>query len=187
MQLLNLTKCGLFFNIVSPVVHTLLPLVLQRLDSCGTCIEAVILILEKFLNCRHDLIISLILLPCQVFFHDVGEQKTVRWCQVRRIWRVINQFKATVMHSSHCNLRLVCRSIVMVKQDSFHQFSRLFWNVSSTTFQSPQLLMQCAFIWKETMQLVSGKFEFNACQVSLLLAQLLLSQPMNFSVHPHKG
>ena len=33
MQLSNLTKCGLYFNTVPPAVHTLLPSVLQRLDS----------------------------------------------------------------------------------------------------------------------------------------------------------
>ena len=100
-------------------------------------------------------------------FH-VGEHKIVRWCQIGRMWRVINQFKATVMHNSHCNHRLVCRSIVLVKRDSLRQFSKPFWNASSTTLQSPELLTQCGFIWKETMQLVSGKDEFNACQVSLL-------------------
>ena len=50
MQWSHLTKCGLFFNIVSLVIHTLLPLMLQQLDSCG--IEALIMILEKVLNCR---------------------------------------------------------------------------------------------------------------------------------------
>ena len=75
MQWWNLTKCGLVFNIVSPAVHTLLPSVLKGLDSCG--IEALILILEKDLNCRYDLIIGPLLLPCQVLFH-VGEQKIVR-------------------------------------------------------------------------------------------------------------
>ena len=181
MQWSNLTKCGLFFNIVSPVAHTLLSSVLQRLDSCG--VEALILILKKVLNSRYDLIIGPILLPSWVFFH-VGGQKIVRWCQIRRIWRVNNQFKATVTHSSHCNHRLVCRSIVLVKQDSLRQFSRPFWNVSSTTFQSPELLnIQCGFVWKETMQLVSGKVAFNACQVSLLWHNSY-SQPMNFSAHP---
>ena len=70
IQWSNLTKCGLFFNIVSPAVHALLPSVLQRLDSRG--IEALILILEEekqILNCRYDLIIGPILLPSQVFFH----------------------------------------------------------------------------------------------------------------------
>ena len=35
----------------------------------------------------------------------------------------------------------------------------------ATTFQNPELLIQCGFIWKETMQLVSG---INACQASLM-------------------
>ena len=30
------------------------------------------------------------------------------------MWRVINQFKATVTHSSHCNQKLVYRSIVFL-------------------------------------------------------------------------
>ena len=72
MQWSNLTKCGLFFNIVSPTVYTLLSSVLQRLDSRG--IEALILILEKVPNYRYDLIIGPRLLPSQVFLH-VGEQK----------------------------------------------------------------------------------------------------------------
>ena len=36
-------------------------------------------------------------------------------------------------------------------------------NVSSTTFQSLELLIQYGIIWKEIMQLESGKVEFNAC------------------------
>ena len=91
--------------------------------------------------------------------------------------RLINQFKTTVTHSSHCNFSshlsgTMCRIIVLVKQDSLCQFSRLFWNASSTAFQSPELLIQCGFIcgfiWMETIQLLSGKVEFNTCQVSLL-------------------
>ena len=75
MQWLNLTKYGLFFNMVSPTVNTLLPSVLQHLDSCR--IEALILILEKVLNCRYNLVISPIMFPSQVFFH-VGEQEIVK-------------------------------------------------------------------------------------------------------------
>ena len=102
----------LVFNKVAPAVHTLLPSVLQHLDSC-----------DQYRSSHPDpqknpelynLIIGPILLCSQVFFH-VGEQKIVKWCHIRRIWRVINQFKATVMHSSHCNHRLVYRSIVLVK------------------------------------------------------------------------
>ena len=128
-------------------------------------IEALVLILEKVLNCRYDLIICLILLPSQeLFFSGYGTEN--RWCQIRRIWRVINQFKATVMNSSHCKHRLVCMSTVLVlKQDSPHQFS------------SPELLSQFWFM-KEIMQLISGKVEFNACQVSLLWHNSLYSHNM---------
>ena len=50
----------------------------------------------------------------------------------------------------------------------FYPYSQ---NVSSTTVHFSKSwisYIQCGFIWKETMQLVSGKVEFNACQVSLL-------------------
>ena len=73
MQWSNLIKYGIFVNIVSPAVHTLLPSVLQHLDSCG--IEALILILEKVLNCRYNLIIGPILLPSQVGFFILGNRK----------------------------------------------------------------------------------------------------------------
>ena len=73
MQWLNLTKCGLFFNIVSPAVHKILPSVLQHLDSCG--IEALILILEKVLNCRYDLGLIIVL-----FRSDTASQPSVFSC-----------------------------------------------------------------------------------------------------------
>lgn len=66
-QCLNLTKCGSFYDIVSPVVHAFLPLVLQSLDSCG--IEALALMLKEVLNSRYEMIIGLIVLHSQVFFH----------------------------------------------------------------------------------------------------------------------
>ena len=162
MQCSNLTKCGLFFQ-QSPLRST------HFFDWCCSAsislgIEALILILEKVLNCRYDLIIGLILLPSHVLFFNLGEQKIVKWCHIRRIWRVT----ATAMYSIHRNHRLVCRSIVLVKQDSICQFSRPFWNVSSSTFQSPKLLIQSGFVWTETMQLILGKVEFNACQVLLV-------------------
>ena len=161
----NLTKCGLFFSIVSPAFHVLPPSMLQRLASCS--IEALILILKKFLNCRYDLIVLILLLSQVLLFFSCWRTEN-RWCQIRRVWRVI---KATVMHNSHCNHRLVCRIIVLLKQDSLGQFSRPFWNVSSSTtctFQSLELRIQYGFIWKETMQLVSEKVEYNACQVYII-------------------
>ena len=56
-----------------------------------------------------------------------------------------------------------------------------------TPFQSPKVLIQCGFIWKETMHLVSRK-EFNACQVSLLwhnsfLVSLWTLQPTLVHLH----
>ena len=78
MQWSNLNKCGLCFNVLIslPLVHTLLPSALQRLDSRG--IEALILILEEVLN--YNLIIGPIVLPSRVllfyFRFHVGNGKS---------------------------------------------------------------------------------------------------------------
>ena len=77
------------------------------------------------------------------------------------------------------------RSIVLVKQDSLRQFPRPIWNVSSTTFQSPELLIQCGFIWKETMQLVSGKVELIACQIPLLWHNSFLILVSLWTIQPN--
>ena len=59
------------------------------------------------------------------------------------------------------------KSLSWWNRTPFVRFPGHSQNVSS--FRSPELLIQCVFICrKETMQLVSGKVEFNACQVSLL-------------------
>ena len=121
MQWSNLIKCGLFFNIVSLAVHTLLPLLLQCMNSCG--IEVLILILKKSPQRQ----------TWPHHWSDTASQPSVFSCwgtensqmvPSQEIWRVINQFKGTVTHSSHCNHRLVCWSIVLVKQDSLRQLSR---------------------------------------------------------------
>ena len=92
-----------------PVVHTLLPSVLQRLDSRG--IKALILILEKLLKCRYDLIIGPILLPNQVCFLCWGTEKSQMLSnQVNMEGDQPVVFKV----SSHCNHGPVCRSIVLV-------------------------------------------------------------------------
>ena len=119
-------------------------------------------------------------------FH-VGEQNIARWCQIR-IWRVINQTSSkpqsrttAITTTDLCEGALSWWNRTVTPVVSFLSCS---WNVASITFQSPELLIKCRYIWKETMQLVWGKFEFNACQVSVLVAQLLLSKPMNFSAQP---
>ena len=65
----NLTKCGLFFNIVSPVVY----IYTTFFDRCCSAwiphgIEALILILGNVLEYRCEIIIGLILLPGKVLF-----------------------------------------------------------------------------------------------------------------------
>ena len=139
MQWSNLTKCGLFVNIVSLAIHTLLPSVLQRSDSRG--IKVLILSLEKVLNCRmiwpHHRSDTVIAFSQVLLFVHVGGQKTVRWYQIRRIWRVINHFKATVTYNTqYCNHRLVCRSIVLVKT-----------GLPSSVFQAVLKFLQYYF-WK---------------------------------------
>ena len=76
--------------------------------------------------------------------------------------------------------------IVLVKQDSIRQFPGCPRIVSSTAFPSPELLIQCGFIWKETMQLVSGK-NLGCVPSFIAVVRPLLSQPMNFSAHPRSA
>ena len=106
IQRANLTKCDLIFNIVSP-----------RIPVVGT--------LSSWSSKKNDLIIGPILLPSQVFSSCWRTEN--RWCQIRKMWKVINQFKAIVTHSCHCNHIPVCRSIVLTKQDSLRHFYRPFW------------------------------------------------------------
>ena len=73
-------------------------------------------LLETFCEWPGKLIKDSLVSPGQWFSFHVGEQKIVQWCQIRGIWRVINQFKATDTQSWHCNHRCVCRSIVLAKQ-----------------------------------------------------------------------
>ena len=96
MQWTKLTKRGLFFNLVSPAVHTLLPLLLQQPLQPLTCMPE----------------------------HCPGK---------------------TGLPSSVFQVVLKCLYIVLL-------------------FKVPKLLSQFGFVWTETMQLVSGKVEFNACQ-----------------------
>ena len=120
MQWSNFTKCGLFFNIVSPAVHTRLPSVLQRLDFRG------------YRSSHPD--------PRKSPQLQIMTSSSVRY-----------GFKATVTHSSHYNHRFVCKSIVLVKQDSLRQFSRPSPKcLHSCTFESPELLNQCGFYLEGT-------------------------------------
>ena len=147
--------------------------VLQSLDSRG--IEPLIPILEKSPQLQiwpHQWSDTA---SQQSIFCQVGEQKIVRWCQIRRVGRGINQFKATITHSSHCYYRLACRSIVLVKQDSLRQpfpgRSRIVYIVF---FKVPNYLSSVGLSGREQCKLVSEEFEFNACHISLLVHNSVL-------------
>ena len=144
MQWSNLIKCGLFFNIDSPSIGVA-ALGFPWYSSSHPHPRKI-----PQLQINYDLISGPILLPSQVFFH-VGEHKIVRWCQIRRIYRVINQFKITFTHSSHCNHRLACRSIVLVIQDSLRRFPGDLKCIV-LVFESHEVLTQYGFFWKETME-----------------------------------
>ena len=130
MQWSNLTKCGLFFQIVSPAVHMHF---FHRY-----CSAWILVVKSSHPDPRkspqlQNMTLSLVryCFPAKCFIM-LGEQNSAK--SLRKIWRVINQFKATITHSSHCNHKLVYRSIALVKQESFRLFSMPFWNVSKTTF-----------------------------------------------------
>ena len=95
--------CGLLFNILLCSLHTSYISVCKHLDSSG--IEALILILEKVLNCRiwYDLTIGPIPLPSQVFFMlnmsgNWNSQMVPNQEKYGGWWTL--EFKATVTHSS---------------------------------------------------------------------------------------
>ena len=71
-----MTKCHIFFNIISSVVHAL-PSVVQCLDSNG--VEVFVLALKKVIYSENNVIINLILVSSQMFIH-VRKQKIIRWC-----------------------------------------------------------------------------------------------------------
>lgn len=72
-------------------------------------------LMTQVLSSRYDLVICPIVLPSQLFFNG-GEQKTVRWSQIRRIFRAINQFKSTRT-----------AAIALLKHDALCQIFRPFW------------------------------------------------------------
>ena len=99
LQQSNMIKCGLFFNILylpcGPNTSSIGVAALGFPWYTNSRTDP-----RKVLNCRSDLIIDgPILLPSQVgfffffFFWGGGGQKIVRWCQIKRISRVINSSK----------------------------------------------------------------------------------------------
>ena len=180
MQWSNLTKCGLFFNLVSP---------------CGPHNSSIGVAARGFPWYRSfqsdprkkssiaDMTSSLIryCFPAKCFLH-VGEQKNSQ--MVPNDENV--EGDQPVQSDSHAQHPLHRQTDSWWNRTPFVRFLSRFENVSSTTFQSRELLIQCGFIFyleadnAFIVSGMSGKVEFNACQVSLLWHNSF-SQPTNFS------
>ena len=180
MQWSNLTKCDLFFQHSLPPVHTLLLSVLQGLDSHG--IEALILILEKspqlqmWLHHRSDTASQ----PSA--FLTLGN-KIVRCAKSGESggWSISSKPRSRT--AAIATTDLCAGGLSWWNRTPFVSFPDSFEMSLILLFKVLNYLSSVSYL--ETMQLVLGKVEFNACEVSLLAAQLLLSQPMNFLAHPH--
>ena len=90
-------------------------------------------------------------LPSQVCVFLVGEQKIVGWCQIRKIWRWSTSLKPQSCTTAIATTDLCARALSWWNRTPFISFPGRSWNVYSTTFVSPELLIQWRFIWKETM------------------------------------
>ena len=83
--------------------------------------------------------------------HDIFHRLIMM--QYSRTWPKLMWFSFFPQHSFPCSRNVSCRPYYFSKS----------W------------IIQCGFIWNETMQLVSGRVEFNACQVSLMWHNFLVS------------
>ena len=142
MQWSNLTKCGLFFIIYGlPFGPYTSSIAVVAIGFPWYTSHPEFLILEKVLNCRYYWEEDWYCFPAKCFFH-VGEQKTVRWCQIG-IWKMINQFTTY----------LCAGALSWWNMTPFISFPGHFEMslLSSTTFQSPDYLItykiQCGCVW----------------------------------------
>ncbi len=72
------------------------------------------------------------------------------------IRRVINQFKETIMHSSHCNHRLVCRKIFLMKQ--YH-----LWRTGIKWICSEDWNVQIIHLFESCSNLVNDYYHLCSC------------------------
>ena len=154
----------------------------QRLDSRG--IEALILILEK--SSTADMTSSSVryCVPSKCYIFACCGTENSQIVPNQENMELINQFNARVTHNSHCNHRFMCRSIVLVKTGLPPSVFLAVLNISSTTFQSPELLIQCVFIWwkmhcQERLNLMHAKF--NWCGTNSLASLWTFQPPSYFS------
>ena len=149
IQWSNLTKCGLFFNIVSAAVHTLFPLVLQRLDSRG--IEAFILILKIVLNCRHDFIIG------PIIFFMLGNRKLGDGAKLGEYGGWSTRSKPLSHTAAIVTTDLCARALSWWNRTPFVSFPGRLRNVSSQYYFSKSLITYPVWVYLEGNNAVSIK------------------------------
>lgn len=101
----------------------------------------------RTLNLYIDFIFSFFVLVCKLLFNGTyhfiikrksftfqvvlkfWNQKLIRWCWIRKIERIINQFKTNLIFFLRRNQHLVSRKIVLQKENTFGKFfAALFYN-----------------------------------------------------------
>ena len=163
VQWSNLTTCGLYFTSLPCGAH--FPSELQRLVSRG--LAALILILEKKSRLRPQLhiIIGPIYTASQPsdFLFMLGYRKQSDGAKSGKHGGWLISSKPQSCTAATATTYLCAGALSWWNRTPFVSFPGRLRNISNTTFQShesPELLFQCGFIWKESMQSVSGKVEF---------------------------
>ena len=163
MQWSNLTKCGLYVNIVSPVVHTLLPSVLQRLDSCG---------IKIVLNCRYDLIVGPIIASQLSAFSSWGTENSQMVPNQENMEGDQPSSKPQSRTATIATTDMCAGALSWWNRTPFISFPGRSRNVSTHLYyfsKSWVTYIQCGLIWKEIMQLVDQEMlnlmhaEFYCC------------------------
>ena len=163
---MNLKKV-VYFSALFPAVQTFLPSVLQRLAALGTYK------LSSWSSKKSSTaeLTSSSVRYCfpAIFFLCWGTEISEMVPNQENMEGDQN----TVTDSNHCNHRLGCRSIVLVKQNSLHNFpGRFEISLSSTIFKNSWITFPVWYYLERnnTVSIRKGWIEkrFNVCQVPLL-------------------
>ena len=127
-------RCGLFFNIVSPAVR-------PRTSSIGVAAlwfpwyrsSHPDLRKSPQLQIQYDLIIGQYCFPAKCFLLFMLRNIIVRWCQIRRIWRMITRSKPQSRTASIATTDLYVGALSSSVFQAVRELS-----LSSATFQSPE-------------------------------------------------
>ena len=160
------------------MVHTLLPSVLQHLDSRG--IEALILILKKILNCR--------MWPHH-WSNTASQPSGFFLCWGTENSQIVPNQESMggdqpVQSHIHSQQPLHAGALSWWNRTPFVSFPGHLRNVCSNYF-SKSWITYPMWVYLEGNNAVNIRKDLIACIPSFIaVAQLLLSQPMNFSAHP---